>query len=99
MKNSESYKDLAQLALKNVQKYMDQRRNFFQAALTITGNTMVKNPEFQNLLNLDADPYDLPLNNRYMHAAEAEFQELLMDIHMKEIMEVGYIMRGEKNFQ
>jgi chromosome segregation ATPase len=98
MKNSESYKDLAQLALKNVQKYMDQRRNFLLAALTITRNTMVKNPEFQNLLNPAADPYDLPLNNLYIHAAEAEFQELLMDIHIKEIMEVGYMMRGEKNF-
>jgi hypothetical protein len=40
----------------------------------------------------------MPLNNLYIHAAEAEFQELLMDIHIKEIMEVGYIMRGEKNF-
>ena len=97
MKNSESYKDLPQLVLNNVQKYMDQRKNFLLVALTITRNTMVKNPEFQNLLNPAADPYDLPLNNLYIHAAEAEFQELLMDIHAKEIMEVGYIMRGEKN--
>ena len=51
MKNSESYKDLSQFALENVQKYMDQRKNFLLAALTITRNTMVKNPEFQNLLN------------------------------------------------
>lgn len=58
MKNSDSYNDLVQFALKNVQKYMDQRRNFFQAALSITRNTMVKNPEFQNLLNPAADPYD-----------------------------------------
>ena len=97
MKNSESYKDLAQFVLNNVQKYMAQRENFFLAALTITRNTMVKNPEFQNLLNPSADPYDLPLNNLYIQAAESEFQELLMDIHTKEIMEVGYIMRGEKN--
>ena len=97
MKNSESYKDLAQFVLNNVQKYMAQRENFFLAALTITRNTMVKNPEFQNLLNPSADPYDLPLNNLYIQAAEAEFQELLMHIHMKQIMEVGYIMRGEKN--
>ena len=97
MKNSESYKDLSQFALENVQKYMAQRENFFLAALTITRNTMVKNPEFQNLLNPAADPYDMALNNLYIHAAEAEFQELLMDIHAKEIMEVGYIMRGEKN--
>ena len=97
MKNSESYNDLAQFALRKVQKYMNQRKNFLLAALTTSRNTMVKNPEFQNLLNPAADPYDLPLNNLYLHAAEAEFQELLMDIHMKEIMEVGYIMRGEKN--
>jgi len=76
---------------------MDQRKNFLLAALTITRNTMVKNPEFQNLLNPAADPYDLPLNNLYIHAAEAEFQELLMHIDMKVIMDVGYIMRGEKS--
>lgn len=97
MKNSESYKELEQLALRNVQKYMDLRKNFLLAALTITRNTMVKNPEFQYLLNPSADPYDLPLNDLYIQAAEAEFQELLIHIDMKIIMEVGYIMRGEKN--
>jgi hypothetical protein len=97
MKNSESYKELPQLALQNIQKYMGQRKNFLIAVLFITRNIMSKNPEFQYLLDPTANPYDLPLNEGYIHAAEAEFQELLMDIHAKEIMEVGYIMRGQKS--
>jgi len=98
MKNSDSYKDLVlESASENVQKYMDQRRTFFLVALTVTRNTLVKNPEFRSVLDPAADPYGLPLNNRYLRFAEAEFQELLMDMHTKEIMKVGYMMREKKN--
>lgn len=76
---------------------MELRRTFFLAALTVTRNTLAKHPEFQNLLDPAASPFDLPLNNKYIRAAEAEFQEFLADMHIKEIMEVGYIMRGEKS--